>query len=66
MSLNPDLRAMLVCPRCKGRLVLAPGNDGLGCPACLVSYPIEDDIPVMIFEEARPWTPDPDAGPQSG
>lgn len=66
MSLNPELIALLVCPLCKGRLVLLPGGDGLGCPACRVSYPIDDDIPVMIIEEALPWTPDPEAGPRSG
>lgn len=57
MGLNPDLLALLVCPRCKGRLTLVAGGDALGCPACRVSYPVAEDIPVMIFEEALPWTP---------
>lgn len=56
MSLAPGLLEILVCPRCKGRLVLTPAGDGLGCAKCRVTYPVVDDIPVMIFEEAVPWT----------
>jgi len=62
MSLAPDLLKILVCPRCKGRLLLTPAGDGLGCSKCLVAYPVTDDIPVMIFEEAVPWTPGADPG----
>ena len=63
MSVAPDLLDMLLCPRCKGRVRLTPKGDGLACPLCRVAYPIADDIPVMIFEEAVPWTPGPDCGP---
>lgn len=62
MSLSPALLEILACPRCKGRLVLTPAADGLGCSRCRVTYPITDDIPVMIFEEAVPWTPGPVPG----
>ena len=62
MSLAPGLLAILACPRCKGRLLLTSTGDGLGCPRCRVAYPITDDIPVMIFEEAVPWTPGADPG----
>jgi len=57
MSLAPGLLEILACPRCKGRLLLAPEGDSLGCSKCLVAYPVTDDIPVMIFEEALPWKP---------
>lgn len=57
MSLPPGLLEILACPRCKGRLLLTPTGDGLACSRCLVAYPVADDIPVMIFEEAVPWTP---------
>lgn len=57
MRFDPDLLEILVCPRCKGRLLLTPSGDGLGCARCRVAYPVNDDIPVMIFEEAVPWTP---------
>ena len=62
MSIAPDLLKILACPRCKGRLLLTPAGDGLGCSKCLVAYPVTDDIPVMIFEEAVPWTPGADPG----
>jgi len=57
MSLAPGLLEILACPRCKGRLVLAPAGEGLGCAKCRVAYPVTDGIPVMIFEEAVPWIP---------
>ena len=63
MSLDPGLLEILACPRCKGRLVLTPAGDALGCAQCLVAYPVTDDIPVMIFEEAAPWTPGAGQGP---
>jgi uncharacterized protein YbaR (Trm112 family) len=66
MSLDPGLVAILACPRCKGRLVATPGGNGLGCSACCVAYPVTDDIPVMIFEEAVPWTPTGGVGQPSG
>lgn len=61
MSFDPGLLEILACPRCKGRLLLTAKGDGLGCSRCCVAYPITDEIPVMIFEEAAPWTPG--AGP---
>lgn len=57
MSIDPGLLEILACPRCKGRLLLTPDGGGLGCAVCRVAYPVTDDIPVMIFEEAVPWTP---------
>jgi len=62
MSLAPELLEILACPRCKGRLLLAPGAVALRCPSCCVAYPVTDGIPVMIFEEALPWTPGPGPG----
>ena len=57
MSVAPGLLEILACPRCKGPLLITPEGDRLGCSSCLVAYPVTDDIPVMIFEEAVPWTP---------
>lgn len=54
MSLAPELLAILVCPKCKGELEYRPEENELVCPACRLAYPIEDDIPVMLIEEARP------------
>ena len=55
---DPDLLAILVCPKCESelRLQLAQGGDeeSLDCLACQLSFPVEDGIPVMLVEEALP------------
>ncbi len=52
-SIDAELRALLVCPACRGDL--ADETDGLTCPACALLYPVVDDIPQLIAEEARPY-----------
>ena len=54
MALSQDLIDILACPRCKGDVHLNERKDGLICPACKLVYPIKDDIPVMLVEEAKP------------
>lgn len=54
MPLDPELLEILACPRCKGALRLSPSGDGLVCDRCRLRYPIEDDIPQMLVEEAEP------------
>lgn len=54
MAIHADLLEILVCPQCKGELRLAKAEDGLVCEACRLVYGIQDDIPVMLPEEARP------------
>lgn len=54
MSLAPDLLEILVCPKCKGDLEYRPEEQVLVCLACRLAYPVEDDIPVMLVDEARP------------
>jgi uncharacterized protein YbaR (Trm112 family) len=55
MSLDPELRALLVCPRCKGALEYrsAP-SESLACRACRLVYAVEEDIPVLLIDEATP------------
>lgn len=54
MALNPDLLAILACPQCKQPV--KPTSDGawLVCAACGLRYPIKDDIPIMLIDEASP------------
>ncbi len=52
MALSKELLDILVCPQCKGDIELTPNQDGLICQACKLCYPIKDDIPVMLIEEA--------------
>ncbi|MGH9804670.1 MAG: Trm112 family protein [Candidatus Acidiferrales bacterium] len=54
MALDAELLKILVCPQCKTRVELTPDQQGLRCPACRVVYPIRDDIPIMLVDEARP------------
>ena len=50
--ISAELLEILACPKCKGALRQAEA--ALECPACKLSYPIVDGIPVMLVEEARP------------
>jgi len=54
MSLAPDLLEILVCPKCKGDLEYRQEPEELlVCQACQLAYPVEDDIPIMLIDEAR-------------
>jgi uncharacterized protein YbaR (Trm112 family) len=52
MTISASLLAILACPLCKGDIKLTADEKGLKCVACHRVYPIRDDIPVMIVEEA--------------
>lgn len=54
MALSKDLLDILACPKCKGDIHLNSAGDGLVCEACRLTYPIKDDIPVMLIDEAIP------------
>ena len=56
MSLAPDLLEILVCPKCKGDLEYrTQPNEELACHACRLIYAVEDDIPIMLIDEAKPF-----------
>jgi uncharacterized protein YbaR (Trm112 family) len=52
MTISQDLLEMLVCPLCKVPVKLLDDQSGLKCPACRRVYPVRDDIPVMLPDEA--------------
>jgi uncharacterized protein len=52
--LDPNLLDILACPRCKGTVAPTPDHSGLDCLACRLRYRVEDDIPIMLIEEAEP------------
>jgi uncharacterized protein len=54
MDLSRELLEILACPKCKGDLRLTEHQDGLVCEACKLVYPVKDDIPVMLIDEAQP------------
>lgn len=52
MAISQDLLDILACPKCKGEVRLNAAGDGLICQACSLMYPIKDDIPIMLIDEA--------------
>jgi uncharacterized protein YbaR (Trm112 family) len=55
--MDTKLLEILVCPLCKGPLVFRKTAAELVCKPCRLAYPITDDIPVMLEDEARKLPP---------
>jgi len=51
--MDSKLLDILVCPVCKGPLVYHKAEQELICKGDRLAYPIRDDIPVMLEDEAR-------------
>ncbi|MFA5517437.1 MAG: Trm112 family protein [Desulfuromonadales bacterium] len=58
MSLSPELLEILACPKCKGKIRLRREKDNAAilCDACRLAYPIRDEIPVMLIDEAESFS----------
>jgi len=54
MALSQELLDILACPKCKGEVKLNQSQDGLVCETCRLVYPIRDDIPIMLIDQAQP------------
>ena len=54
--MDKRLLDILVCPVCKGPLRLRREPPELACRVCRLAYPVRDDIPVMLEDEARVLT----------
>jgi uncharacterized protein len=54
MNLDPMLLAILACPACHGELRVDEAAQELVCTACGLAYPVREDIPVLLVDEARP------------
>jgi uncharacterized protein len=52
MAISQDLLELLACPVCKATVELNADASGLKCVQCKRVYPIRDDIPVMLIDEA--------------
>lgn len=59
--MDSKLLEILVCPICKGPLVHRLDHHELVCRADRLAFPVRDDIPVMLEEEARKLGPDEEA-----
>jgi uncharacterized protein YbaR (Trm112 family) len=53
MAISKELLEILVCPLCKAPVHLKSDGSGLKCEQCSRVYPIKDDIPVMLVDEAQ-------------
>lgn len=53
MAVSKELLDILVCPLCKTPVKLTADEKGLKCATCHRVYPIRDNIPVMLVDEAR-------------
>jgi len=54
--LDQALMEILACPKCKGEVHYNEEKNGLICDTCQLQYPIRDDIPVMLIDEASKLT----------
>ncbi len=52
--LDEALLEILVCPKCREKVHCNEQGDALICEACKLAYPVRDDIPVMLVDEAKP------------
>lgn len=52
MAIDPRILNILACPLCKTDVKLTPDEKGLKCIKCHRVYPIKEDIPVMLIDEA--------------
>jgi len=53
VAISKELLDILVCPQCKTPVTLTADSSGLKCATCRRVYPIRDEIPVMLLEEAK-------------
>ncbi len=56
--MDGKLLEILVCPLCKGPLLYKKPQAELICKPCRLAYPVNDDIPVMLEDEARKLPPE--------
>ncbi|HDL04113.1 MAG: Trm112 family protein [Candidatus Zixiibacteriota bacterium] len=53
MTLSKALLKIIVCPKCKGELEYKSNENKLICNGCRLSFRVEDEIPVLLIEEAE-------------
>lgn len=53
MNLDPALLDILACPHCRAQLRADDAASELVCTGCGYAYPVRDDIPVLLVDEAR-------------
>ena len=62
VNLDPALLDILACPNCRAALRADDDAAELVCTSCGFAYPVRDDIPVLLIDEARrPAATDPES-----
>ncbi len=54
MSIDKKLLEILACPKCKGDVRYSATKSGIICEKCKLIYPVNNGVPVMLIEEAKP------------
>ena len=57
-EISPKLLELLVCPKTKGPLIYDREKAELLSKKARLAYPIRDNIPIMLIDEARPLSDD--------
>ena len=65
MNIDARLMEILVCPVCRATVTPDVAAGELVCNGCGLAYPVRDDIPVMLVDEARKPTPDEPPEPEA-
>ena len=55
MAVSPALLEILACPKCKQKVELTDEGDSILCNICQLRFPIRDDIPIMLIDEAESY-----------
>ena len=53
MSVDKELLDILICPNCRGDVEYREKDQVIECLQCRYRYPVRDDIPVMLIDEAE-------------
>ncbi len=63
MTISPELLEILACPQCKAEVFLKEDGSGIKCKECHRVYPIRDEIPVMLIDQATIEPPEAERSP---
>ncbi len=53
MPIDERLLDLVCCPKCQGDLIYDKKREALICPRCKLLYPVKEDIPILLIEEAE-------------
>ena len=53
MTIKKEILDVLACPKCKGDVKVAEDGKAIICKNCKLLYPVRDNIPFMLEEEAQ-------------